>query len=376
VLEGLLRKDPARRMGAAEAAALLNAAMTAGPGPAAAPGLPHDRPEPGPWSGVPSGPSQPPAGPPRPHGPYGGTAMWPGGAGPEGPTGPGGGTGTASHLTTPNGERVHAGHTGPGGPTVPPGSHPAAYAAPGARPPGRGSAAKVTLLVLLPLLLVAAVAGGWYGYRSLAGDGTLAQDPTPTEIGPTTGAEHPSGNPTPSASPEPPTPSQEPSEDPSEEPSPESPSPATITPPKGWKIHRDSLGFSIALPSGWVPFGREGDRVRFHHPNSRDYLQVDLTPWDDPDPLTALRIVEMNSTKRGYLPGYELIDYKRSRYLGVQSAEWEFTFTPSSGKVRVIDRAFRLGDGRSIMLYWQVADSRWTSGLSYFNVFTRTFRPA
>ncbi|OPG07788.1 serine/threonine-protein kinase [Microbispora sp. GKU 823] len=33
VLEGLLRKDPARRIGAAEAAALLNAAMAAGPAP-------------------------------------------------------------------------------------------------------------------------------------------------------------------------------------------------------------------------------------------------------------------------------------------------------------------------------------------------------
>ncbi|MEV1203702.1 serine/threonine-protein kinase [Microbispora rosea] len=62
VLEGLLRKDPARRMGAAEAAALLNAALTAGPGHAA-PDLPGNRPEPGAWSGSPSGPSQPPYGP-------------------------------------------------------------------------------------------------------------------------------------------------------------------------------------------------------------------------------------------------------------------------------------------------------------------------
>ncbi|GAB3153716.1 protein kinase domain-containing protein [Microbispora hainanensis] len=400
VLEGLLRKDPARRMGAAEAAALLNAAVTAASGPpattaapaAAAPGLPHNRPEPGPWSGAPSGPSQPPSGPPQPHGtpphgtpPHGGTAMWPGSAGPEGPTGPGGGTGMAGHPTAPNGGGVHAGHAGPGGPGVPPGSRAGAYPAPGAQ--GRGSAAKETpakviLLVVLPLLLVAAVAGGWYGYRSLAGDGTLAQDPTPTEIGPTTGTDHPSGDISPSVSPEPatpsedPTPAAEPSEDPSQEPSPASSTPAAVTPPKGWKIHRDALGFSIALPSGWVPFGREGDRVRFHHPNNRDYLQVDLTPWEDPDPVTALRIVEMNSTKRGYLPGYERIAYRTSRYLGVESAEWEFTFTPSFGKVRVIDRAFRLGDGRSIMLYWQAADSRWTSGLSYFKAFTRTFQPA
>ncbi|MEU8173865.1 protein kinase [Microbispora hainanensis] len=382
VLEGLLRKDPAQRMGAAEAAALLNAAMTAVPGPTATPGaapvLPHDRPEPGPHQS-------------------GGTAIWPGGSGPEGPTGPGGGTGMASHPTAPNGEGGNAashagparpaGPAGPGGPAVPPGNRPGAYAAPGARPPGHGGAAKetlakVVLFVVLPVLLVATGVGLWYGSRSRAGDGTLAQDPAPTVIGPTSATDHPSGDTSPNASAEPsapsqePTPTAEPSQDPSEEPSPESPTPATVTPPKGWKIHRDPLGFSIALPSGWVPFGREGARVRFHHPNSRDYLQVDLTPWEDPDPVNALRIVEMNSTKQGYLPGYERIAYRTSRYLGVESAEWEFTFKPSFGKVRVIDRAFRLRDGRSIMLYWQVADSRWTSGLSYFNAFTRTFQPA
>ncbi|NJP22904.1 serine/threonine protein kinase [Microbispora hainanensis] len=400
VLEGLLRKDPARRMGAAEAAALLNAALTAAPGPApgpaAAPGPPYNLPEPGPWSGAPSGPPQPPPGTPQPpsgpsqqppsgfaqpHGtrPYGGTAVWPGGAGPEGPTGPGGGIGMAGHPTAPNGGGVnaasHAGpaappgsHPGPGGPAVPPGSRPGAYAAPGARPPGQVSAAKQTLAkvilgVVLPLALVATGVGLWYGSRSPAGDETLAEDPNTTQIGPTTGAYLPSGDTSPSASPEPVTPS--------EKPSPEAPKP-----PKGWKTYHDPLGFSIALPSGWVPFGREGARVRFHHPNSHDYLQVDLTPWEDPNPVNALRIVEMNSTKQGYLPGYERIDYKTSRYLGVESAEWEFTFKPSFGKVRVIDRAFRLRDGRSIMLYWQVADSRWTSGLSYFNAFTRTFQPA
>jgi hypothetical protein len=41
----------------------------------------------------------------------------------------------------------------------------------------------------------------------------------------------------------------------------------------------------------------------------------------------------------------------------------------------VLDRAFRLDDGRCVALYWQVADSRWTSGLSYFNAFARTFQP-
>ncbi|MEV5739553.1 protein kinase [Microbispora rosea] len=394
VLEGLLRKDPARRMGAAEAAALLNAALTAGPGHAA-PDLPGNRPEPGAWSGAPSGPSQPPYGPQYgpPYGaqPYGvphqsgGAAPWPGSTGPAGPPGSGGGAGMSGHPTTPNG---HGGYAGPGGPAVPPGSHPGPYAAPGARPPGRGSATKVTLLVLLPLLLVAVVAGGWYGYRSLAGGGSVAEGLTPTEIGPTTGTDNTSGDTEPSASVESPAsqseeptaepsddPSKEPSEEPSDAPSAEYPTTATAKPPKGWETHRDPLGFSIALPTGWVPFQREATRVRFHAPSGRDYLQVDFTPWETTDPVDALRTVEAASTKKGYLRGYELIGLTSRKYLGVPAADWEFTHTTGAGKVRVLDRAFRLADGRCVALYWQVADSRWTSGLSYFNAFTRTFQP-
>ncbi|TQS31017.1 serine/threonine-protein kinase [Microbispora sp. KK1-11] len=413
VLEGLLRKDPARRMGAAEAAALLNAAIAAGPGPAAAPDPRSIGPEPGSWSSAPSGPPRPSAGPwpqtssgwnsmdsgpsvpgqpaqpgqpgswsQSPAGPGG--AAWPGAAGHPGPTGPGGGAGMAGYPTSPGGQGVQTGHAGPGGPAVPPGSHPGAYPAPGARPPGRGSAAKVALFVLLPLLLVAVVAGGWYGYRSLAGSGTVAEDLTPSGTDPTSGSDHTSGNTEPSASGEPSAPpsqepskepSEKPTEEPSEEPSPESPTPTTGALPKGWRTHRDPLGFSIALPSGWVPFRREATRVRFHDPSGRDYLQVDFTPWETTDPVAALRTVEAASTKKGYLRGYERIGLTSRRYLGVPAADWEFTHTTDAGKVRVLDRAFRLDDGRCVALYWQVADSRWTSGLSYFNAFARTFQP-
>ncbi|MEU6425270.1 protein kinase [Microbispora sp. NPDC046973] len=438
VLEGLLRKDPARRMGAAEAAALLNAAMTAGPGPAAGSDPRTIRPEPGSWSGAPSGPSQPPAGPwpqtpsgwdstdsgpsipaqqghpgswsqspavsPQPHGaqPYGhqsygvhqsyggphqsgGSAPWPGVTGPAGPAGPGGGAGMGGYPTSPGGQGIQTGHAGPGVPGVPPGSHPGAYAAPGARPPGRGSATKVTLLVLLPLLLVAVVAGGWYGYRTLAGSGAAAEDVTSPVADPTSGSDHTGSDPTTgdtgqSASGEPSAPPSEkptekPSQEPSPEPSPESSTPTTGALPKGWKTHRDPLGFSIALPAGWVPFQREATRVRFHNRSGRDYLQVDFTPWDTTDPVAALRTVEAASTKKGYLRGYERIGLTSGDYLGVPSADWEFTHTTAAGKVRVLDRAFRLDDGRCVALYWQVADSRWTSGLSYFNVFARTFQP-
>ncbi|WP_405084632.1 serine/threonine-protein kinase [Microbispora sp. NBC_01389] len=325
VLEGLLRKDPAHRISPGETAALLNAALrnaaAAGPGPAAA------APPPGSWQPNPSGPHRPsggpwnsaPPAPPQPGpGPYGATATHP----PQSPP--------------------------------PPSSR------------RRGPAGRAALLVLLPVLLVGVVAGGWYGYRTLTAAGSVAEDPaSAAQQVPGDGTGDGTGDPTPS-----PEPSTEPSTEASTEPSPR---PAAL--PAGWTTHRDPLGFSIALPSGWVPFGREATRVRFHDPTGRDYLQVDLTPWEARDPWAAVRTVEATSTKKGYLRGYERINMTYRSYLGVPAVDWEFTHMTSSGKVRVLDRAFRLADGRSIMLYWQVADPRWTSGLSYFNAFARTFRP-
>ncbi|MEV7802480.1 protein kinase [Microbispora sp. NPDC088329] len=413
VLEGLLRKDPARRMGAAEAAALLNAALSAGPGsPAAEPGSwsgAPPRPSAGPWPQTPSGAYQSYGGP---HG-SGGSEPWPGAAAHPGATGPGGGAYPNDHVTghpegpgiTGPGAAVGAGRfaTNPGGGGAHPGpdgfgpngygpnAHgsggPAGPAAPGPRRAGRGSA-RVALFVLLPLLLVALAAGGWYGYTKLNGDGTVAENLTPSDYGHTSGAAGPTPADTgatgattrPStagdASGEPSAPpSRTPPEEPSQEPSPAPPTPTAARPPAGWKTHRDPLGFSIALPAGWVPYGREDTRVRFHDPRGRDYLQVDLTPWDTTDPVTAVRTVEAASTKQGYLRGYERIGITNGEYLGVPSADWEFTHRTDAGRVRVLDRVFRLDDGRCVAIYWQVADSRWTSGLSYFNAFTRTFRP-
>ncbi|WP_182885091.1 serine/threonine-protein kinase [Microbispora sp. H10885] len=398
VLEGLLRKDPAHRISPAETAALLNAAIAAGPGPAAA------APPPGSWQPNPSGPQQPPSGSwqPAPSGsPPPGGGHWQTSA----PT-PGQPSG-AHWQQTPPGAQPYGGSwqsvpQGPGQPAgQPPGQPgPGAYGAAATHPPHslppapgqsgarRGPAGKVALLVLLPVLIVGVVAGGWYGYQTLvagqvgrdsasASENGTGNDTGNGTTGDSTGdsTSDGTGEPSPYTGPSSGSPSPEQSEEPSEEPSKEPSSRPAATLPAGWRTHRDPLGFTIGLPSGWTPYGREATRVRFHAPNGRDYLQVDLTPWETDDPVSAVRTVEEASTEKGYLRGYERIGITPGTYLGVPSADWEFTHTVSSGKVRVLDRAFRLADGRCVALYWQVSDARWTSGLSYFKAFARTFQP-
>ncbi|GII53958.1 hypothetical protein Pth03_23470 [Planotetraspora thailandica] len=232
--------------------------------------------------------------------------------------------------------------------------------APGAAPSRGASRTKVALLVLLPIVLAT---GGWYGYSRLAAPATVVTattgDATPGTAAPAP-ATSATGGPA------------------STKPAPSSSSPGAVASglPAGWTTYTDGLlGFSIALPPGWTAFDREKTRVRFHGPGVPGYLQVDFTAWTADDPVTALTGVETASKGRGLLPGYQRIRLSPVDWRGSRAAEWEFSFTPSYGKVRVLDRAFRSPAGRDAALYWQTTESKWTGSMSYFRVLLTTFLP-
>jgi len=233
----------------------------------------------------------------------------------------------------------------PSGPhmTSAPPSGPRITSAPPSGPRGRGRAgARVALAALLCVVLAT---GGWYGYRRLAdgsASGSAASPATPAKVTPaaTPSAAHPG---------------------------------AAL--PAGWTMHKDPLGFSVALPKGWTAFDRQAARVSFHDSSRSGYLLVDFTKWTAADPVPALTAVEAASRKKGLLPGYQRIRLAAVRQRGAPAAEWEFTYTPSYGRVRVLDRAFRLPDGGYAALYWQTTDRTWTTTMSYFRVFLTTFVP-
>ncbi|MFC0860869.1 serine/threonine-protein kinase [Sphaerimonospora cavernae] len=223
----------------------------------------------------------------------------------------------------------------------------------------RAGRSRVIMIALLPLLVAGLGTGCWYGYHTLiAGPSASADASSPPSSPPTAPPPTEATTPPPS-----PAPSQTPSPTPSR------------SLPRGWAMHHDPLGFSVALPRGWKAYDREAARVWFRRPGNPDYLLIDVTRWEEKDPFAQLALVEANSTGKGLLPGYERIRLEPLRYRGVPAADWEFTATHRSGKVRVLDRGFRLADGRCFAVYWQVADARWTTGLSYFRVFADTFRP-
>ncbi|GAB1817451.1 hypothetical protein HerbRD11066_06150 [Herbidospora sp. RD11066] len=221
------------------------------------------------------------------------------------------------------------------------------------------------LIITLVTLLVALLGiGGFFAYTNLSGTtdpGPIAADPPPVTE-PVT--DYPTPTPTPSAAPSPrPTPV------------------VTETPvlPEGWTEYRDTrLRFAVALPPGWEPYQREGQRVYFKGPGMPGYLQIDLTPWEVEDPLRALEVVEQTSTSKGFLPDYQRIEMKRTRLtvggFDAPGADWEFTFTTLEGVQQVYDRAFRI-DNQCYAIYWQVPANIWDKGAPWFRTFARTFRP-
>ncbi|GAA4556052.1 serine/threonine-protein kinase [Planotetraspora kaengkrachanensis] len=295
VIEGLLVKEPARRMAAGTAERLLKAAAGADD------------------AGARSGP----------------------GAHARARSGSSTGIGARSGQATGNGAAPPPGAT--------------SVLAPERRAARRGPrahrrAASPARVAVAGLLCAVLATGGWYGYRRLGGDTA-----TGSASGPVASATAPTV------------------------PSPAASAAGPGTAPEGWTTHVDPLGFSVALPKGWSAFDRQATRVSFHDSSRSGYLLVDLTKWTAADPVEALTDVEVTARKKGLLPGYKRIRLGPVREGGTPAAEWEFTYTPSYGRVRVLDHAFRLPDGRFAALYWQTTDRTWTTTMSYFRVFLTTF---
>ncbi|MDH2428595.1 serine/threonine-protein kinase [Sphaerisporangium sp. TRM90804] len=340
LLEALLRKDPGRRITAAEAAEALDL-IAAG----VTPGSPRPPEGPsGPWTPVASAPSR-----------AGAEAYAPPSTGAQAPY-------AEPYAPTRVQEPWAPAQTRTAGPW------PAVQAPPGSATGAPERPARRRLAAVGATAVIAAGATGWYGYRQMsspeavptvATSSPAAPVTTPVVVPPSVSTSTPPTSTPPT--PAPPTPA------------PPTPTPESAVPP-GWRVHEDSLGFSVALPAGSREFQRERTRVRFRLPGSPGYLLVDTTPWDEPHPLAALRHVEKEATAEGLLPGYRRVRLAGLTYRNRPAAEWEFTWRMASGRAHVVDRAFRTRSGRHFAVYWQTTDKRWKQESDYFDRFTATFR--
>ncbi|MEW9548627.1 serine/threonine-protein kinase [Nonomuraea sp. NPDC050783] len=355
VVMGLLRRDPAARMPAEEAARLLYEVATTHTQPAAPFPAGTAGPFPGGGTGGPF-PGGRTAGP-LPGGGTGGP--FPGG-GTAGPL-PGGGTdGPAAGGGT--GGPAAGGSRSPGAPHT---------TVPERRRRGRA------LRVGLPAALVAAAvlgAGGMLLHNRLA-DGSSTTADTGAAPVVTASATSAPTSPVPT-SPEPGSPSATPATSPGGSGEPD----ATARPlPAGWRTFSSTPGrFTIGLPRNWqVRKNPTRDSVSLTGPGTPGTLIVEWTVPDQPwrDPKRHWLGLEKEILARNEFQGYTRVGITGVRYLGRQAADWEFTRMRSGSLIHVINRGFRTADGRPFALYWETPDSRWARDRHYFDAFTKTFRP-
>jgi len=226
------------------------------------------------------------------------------------------------------------------------------------------------LFVLVPALLIVGGIAGWLGMRT--GDGDETPQARPGDPSVSSASEAPSGG-TEAPSEGSPSPETSPSEDSSASPS-SSPSPTKTEKksalPSGWRMHKDSNGFSIGLPKGWGVDRRPGRQVWFRGPDRVSYVMVEYVDKAGDDPKQDWLDYEPNV--RRTFNGYERIRIENTKYM-VKAADWEFTWNTSSGKVRVINRGFVTKGGRGYAIYWHTLAKDWKKNMHLFEGFTATF---
>jgi hypothetical protein len=130
--------------------------------------------------------------------------------------------------------------------------------------------------------------------------------------------------------------------------------------PEGWVWFRDATGFALALPAGWQR-SISGNEVCFTDPSGRRAFTVNVAPIVTGKPLEYWQNREKASLSRGDLPGYRRISMGLL-LLERGGADWEYTWRPGSDSVRHERRVLvAVGDRRSYLLRWTVADSDWAA---------------
>ncbi|AQZ70726.1 hypothetical protein BKM31_28055 [[Actinomadura] parvosata subsp. kistnae] len=313
VIMGLLRRDPAARLSAEQAARLLYEAASAPPGPFA-----------------PAPPDAPPS-------------HWQAATGPgrRGTTDPAGG----SHWGT-TGSGPH-----PGGPVSGP-SH---------TMPEQRRGRRKALWIGLPAALVTVAALGTGGVLLSDKWNATASNVSPTPS-PTRTAPSPTEAPTEALATATPEPTRTAATVPDGWRSYRNAAGRfRIAMPERWRAEKNPTRDSISIKG----------------PGSPGMMIVEWTvpdiPWDDP--VRHWLGLEKEIRAKGEFQQYERVGITPTGYLGLKAADWEFTRVRDGQTIHVINRGFHTDDGRPYALYWETTDSRWDADRHYFETFVKTFRP-
>jgi serine/threonine protein kinase len=145
--------------------------------------------------------------------------------------------------------------------------------------------------------------------------------------------------------------------------------------PAGFYRFRNSTGFSIGVPDGWQ-ISHVGHYVYITDPdNGGIFLLIDQS--DDPKPNPLADWEQQQANRESSYPDYHLIRLESVNYPQAEkAADWEFTYDKNGVAVHVLNRNVLANAHHAYALYWSTPESDWNAYFRYFQAFAATFRPA
>jgi tRNA A-37 threonylcarbamoyl transferase component Bud32 len=144
--------------------------------------------------------------------------------------------------------------------------------------------------------------------------------------------------------------------------------------PDGYRLVRDPLDFTVAVPRGWQRRLDGATRVDYVSPDGDQFLRIDQIAEAGADAEQAWLDAEQSLADS--LSDYQRIRIEPVDYRSWEAADWEFTWAGESGRVHVLNRGF-ITDPRGFAIYVSGPDESWeTETLPVFEVAADTFRPS
>lgn len=142
--------------------------------------------------------------------------------------------------------------------------------------------------------------------------------------------------------------------------------------PAGWHWYHDQTNFTVAVPDGWAVSRRDGI-VYFKDPSKGRLLGIDQTNQPQWDPVADWTRQAQYRVAHGDFPGYQQIKIAPVSY-HLAAADWEFTYDDNGVRTHVINRGAVFGQHQAYGFYWSTPDSTWTADLPDFERITSTFQ--
>lgn len=193
---------------------------------------------------------------------------------------------------------------------------------------GRGNRRRTVLWSVLAVTLVACLAGGtlWW-LKGNDAEGSSAHGSGADR--PTSSASAPSSGPT-------------------------TPPPV----PTGYHLEDAGSGLSVPVPDGWEPKTLPGGELAYLDPTGLVGLRVNVVEFAGTDPVQHWRETEEDQTRRDN-PGYERVRMASTTFRGRPAGYWEFTFDGTARKFRAAELAFASDDGTQYVIYLSAPNAQW-----------------